>query len=85
MIAFLAFQALVFAGWIVLTASILLGVSARAVRGRPESPEGPVRLSDAATAYFSDPLTLYRRRVWIGTTCLLAACVVISGVIFVQL
>ncbi|MGB3407394.1 MAG: hypothetical protein WBA67_07850 [Jannaschia sp.] len=75
MVAVLACQALVFAGWVVVSFGILWGVLRRAtVAGAFPGPSAQLA---ALGAYLRDPETRARRRTWLALT---AGLIVLSAV-----
>lgn len=78
MIIFLAFQAMIFAAWAVVSFGILFGMTGRALELRQGLP-GPAAQMGAARGYLSDPMTALRRRIWLTLTVVLSLCVLVSA------
>lgn len=75
MILFLAFQALVFAAWTVVSFGILFGVLGRALSSNEGLPD-PVAQLGAWGGYMRDPTTAFRRWLWVGLFGLLILCAI---------
>lgn len=73
LLIFLGLQSVIFAGWAVLSLAILIGLLKRAVpRGETSSADDV--LSSGIESYLRDPLTRFRRRLWLGLTVALVIC-----------
>ena len=84
MLIFFGLQSVIFAAWVVLSVAILIGMALRAVSRRETGSAADVG-ANAMESYLRDPLTRFRRLLWLGLTAALVVCGVVTVVILMTM